>query len=99
MRTATFPPVRVEPETRAQVEAVLREGESLTQFIEDAVKREAAWRFEQRAFVARGQAALEEYKRTGGHPVDDMLEQLRRKGTAARERLSKEAPGRKGKAT
>ena len=38
MRTSTFPPIRVEPEMRAQTEAVLREGESLTQFIEDAVR-------------------------------------------------------------
>ena len=29
MRSATFPPIRVEPEVRAEVEAVLREGESL----------------------------------------------------------------------
>jgi len=40
MRTSTFPPIRVEPEMRAQTEAVLREGESLTQFIEDAVRKE-----------------------------------------------------------
>ena len=39
MRSATFPPIRVEPKVRAEVEAVLREGESLTQFIEEAVSR------------------------------------------------------------
>ena len=33
MRSTTFPAIRIEPEVRAEVEAVLREGESLTQFI------------------------------------------------------------------
>ena len=83
----------------ATMHPVLREGESLTQFIEDAVKREAAWRLEQKAFVARGKKALEEYKRTGGRPVEDMLGDLRKKGTAARERLSAEVRRRQGKAT
>ena len=44
MRSATFPPIRVEPKVRAEVEAVLREGESLIQFIEEAVVAAAAWR-------------------------------------------------------
>ena len=39
-RSATLPPIRVAPETKASVEAVLREGETLTQFIESAVRRE-----------------------------------------------------------
>ena len=44
MRSATFPAIRVEPEVRAEVEAVLHEGESLTQFIEEAVVAAAAQR-------------------------------------------------------
>ena len=40
-RSATLPPIRIAPETKASLEAVLREGESLTQFIEGAVCREA----------------------------------------------------------
>ena len=37
MRSATLPPIRVEPEVRAEVEAVLREGESLPQFSEEVI--------------------------------------------------------------
>ena len=66
MRSATFPPIRVEPEVRAEVEAVLREGESLTQFIEEAVVAAAAWRRVQSEFVARGEVAIERWKQEGG---------------------------------
>jgi hypothetical protein len=34
MCSPTFPPMRVEPEVGAEAEAVLRDGETLTQFIE-----------------------------------------------------------------
>ena len=74
MRSATFPPIRVEPEVRAEVEAVLREGESLTQFIEEAVVAAAAWRRVQSEFVVRGEAAIERWKQTGGgRPVDEVM--------------------------
>ena len=57
-RSATLPPIRVTPETKASVEAVLREGESLTQFIENAVAQEAEFRAEQNAAVARAKKAV-----------------------------------------
>ena len=77
MRSATFPPIRVEPEVRADVEAVLREGESLTQFIEEAVVAAAARRRMQTEFVARGETAIERWKRVGGgHTVDEVLADL-----------------------
>lgn len=57
-RSATLPPIRVAPETKASLEAVLREGESLTQFIEGAVCREAEFRAQQNAAVARAKTAL-----------------------------------------
>lgn len=57
-RSATLPPIRVEPQTKASLESVLRQGESLTQFIEDAVCREVEFRTEQNAAVARAKKAL-----------------------------------------
>lgn len=57
-RSATLPPIRVAPETKASLEAVLREGESLTQFIENAVCREAEFRVEQNAAIGRAKKAL-----------------------------------------
>ncbi|MEO5772225.1 MAG: YlcI/YnfO family protein [Burkholderiaceae bacterium] len=77
MRSATFPPIRVEPEVRAEVDAVLREGESLTQFIEEAVVAAAARRRVQTEFVARGEAAIERWKQVGGgHTVDEAMADL-----------------------
>jgi hypothetical protein len=77
MRSATFPPIRVEPEVRAEVEAVLREGETLTQFIEQAVVAAAAWRRVQSEFVARGEAAIERWKHEGGgQGVDEVMADL-----------------------
>lgn len=74
MRSATFPPIRVEPEVRAEVEAVLREGESLTQFIEQAVRREAEFRAGQNAAVARAKKALSAAEKGEGlMTADDFL--------------------------
>ncbi len=89
MRSATFPPIRVEPEVRAEVEAVLREGESLTQFIEEAVVAAAAWRRTQAEFVHRGEAAIERWKKEGGgHSVDEVLAGMQRRLDDARRRLA-----------
>ena len=77
MRTATFPPIRVEPGVRAEVEAVLRDGESLTQFIEEAVIAAAARRRVQTEFVARGEAAIDRWKQVGGGlTVDEVIADL-----------------------
>lgn len=88
MRCATFPPIRVEPEVRAEVEAVLREGESLTQFIEEAVVAAAAWRRAQAEFVNRGEAAIERWKREGdGRPVDEVMAGLQKRLDDAKRRV------------
>lgn len=85
MRSATFPPIRVKPEVRSEVEAVLREGETLTQFIEEAVVSAAAWRRSQAEFVARGEAAIEQWKREGGGlSVDEAMADLQGRLDAAR---------------
>jgi len=87
MRTSTFPPIRVEPEMRAQTEAVLREGESLTQFIEDAVRKEVEWRAAQGAFVARAQAALKEHEERGGPTLADVQVRMQQRATKSAERI------------
>ena len=89
MRSATFPPIRVEPEVRAAVESVLREGESLTQFIEEAVVAAAARRRIQTDFVDRGQAAIERWKRVGGgHTADEVLADLDRRLSDAKQQAA-----------
>lgn len=92
MRSATFPPIRVEPEVRAEVEAVLREGESLTQFIEEAVVAAAAWRRVQSEFVTRGEAAIERWKQEGGgHTVDEVMVDLQARLDDAKQRAAQRA--------
>lgn len=92
VRSATFPPIRVEPKVRAEVEAVLREGESLTQFIEEAVVAAAAWRRVQAEFVTRGEAAIARWKREGGgHTVDAVIDGLQTRLDAAKRRAAKRA--------
>ena len=44
MKTATIPSVRVEPEFRAEVEAVLGEGKTLSEFVDADVVFEALQR-------------------------------------------------------
>jgi hypothetical protein len=55
MRTATLPAVRVSPDTRSLIESVLREGESLSTFIEETVRNQAQWRKEDQAFYSEAQ--------------------------------------------
>lgn len=89
MRSATFPPIRVKPEVRAEVEAVLREGESLTQFIEEAVVAAAAWRRVQSEFVTRGEAAIERWKQEGGgRAVDEVMADLQARLDEAKHRAA-----------
>ncbi len=57
MRSATFPSVRTTPEIREFVESVLRPGESLSTFIEEAVHERARWRKEDETFQARAMQA------------------------------------------
>ena len=65
MKTATLPSLRVDPELRAAAESVLKEGESLSAFVENSVKAQVHFRKTQAEFIARGLASREEAKRTG----------------------------------
>ena len=65
MKTATIPSLRVEPALRRAAEEVLRDGESLSGFIEYAVLAQIQQRQEQAAFIARGLASRDQAKATG----------------------------------
>lgn len=91
-RSATLPPIRVAPETKASVEAVLREGESMTQFIEGAVRREAQFRAEQNAAAARALTALRlADKGEGLMTADEFLAGMERRAKAAQQRIREAA--------
>jgi len=65
MKTASIPGVRVLPELREAADRVLRDGETLSGFVEASVREQVYVRESQAAFIARGLAAREEAERTG----------------------------------
>lgn len=65
MKTATLPSVRVTPALRDAAETVLNEGETLSSFLETALRESIHKRQVQKEFIARGLAAGEEARRTG----------------------------------
>ena len=87
MKTATIPSLRVTPELRAAAESVLRDGESLSSLVEDALRQQVERRRTQQAFIARGLAARDEARSTGDYAskdevlasLDTILEQSRRR--------------------
>ncbi|GAA0761209.1 hypothetical protein LRH25_27315 [Ideonella azotifigens] len=87
-RSATLPPIRIAPEAKASLEAVLREGESMTQFIENAVCREVEFRAEQNAAVARAKKALRSAdKGEGLVTAEDFLAGMTQRAKAAQQRI------------
>ena len=90
MKTATIPSVRVEPEFRAEVESVLGEGETLSEFVEASVRANVERRRIRAEFIARGLRSRDEARRTGQYvDVDVAVAGLQRKLDAALVRLSK----------
>jgi hypothetical protein len=90
MKSAVIPQIRVEPELRSELESVLRQGETLTEFVEASVRNAIAFRRVQIAFHERAQAASEAYHRTGvSVPVEDVLERLQAKLDARRQKLGR----------
>ena len=86
MKTATLPPIRVAPDLRLELEGVLEQGETLSQFVENAVRATVAKRKNQAEFVRRGMAAIEETERnSSGVPADVVLAKLEAKLAAAKQ--------------
>ncbi len=85
MKTATLPPIRVAPDFRLELEGVLEQGESLSQFVENAVRTTVAKRKNQAEFIRRGLAAIEATQRDGGGiPAQTVIATLEAKLAAAR---------------
>lgn len=88
MKTATIPSVRVEPELRSEVEALLDEGETLSEFVETSVRETVRRRRDQAEFIARGLKSLEVAKRTGDYvDADVVLKRLEGRLSAAKKRV------------
>lgn len=77
MKSATLPSLRVNDELRSAAESVLRDGETISGFVLDAVRLNISRREAQREFITRGLAARDDAKRTGQYvSAADMLKRL-----------------------
>jgi hypothetical protein len=89
MKAAVIPKICVEPELRAERDAVLKRGETLTEFVEVTVRNAIAFRRMQTELHVLAQAASEAYHRTGAsRPVDAVLDKLQAKLDTKRQKLS-----------
>lgn len=88
MKTATLPPLRVEPELRKSALRVLHPGETLSAFVEEAVQLSIERRQSQAEFLARGIASGEKARETGKYvSASNVLKKLeKRLATARREK-------------
>ena len=78
MKSATIPPLRVTPDLRNEAESVLREGESLSRFVEDSLRRHIEQRRFRNEFIARGLAARESAKSSGEYvSKEEVMDSLR----------------------
>ena len=73
MKTASFPSLRVEPELREVAERSLQEGETISGFVEQAIRESIERRGHQREFVARGLASRDNAKRIGNYVAADAV--------------------------
>jgi hypothetical protein len=89
VKTVFLPQVPVEPKLRADLESVLRDGESVSDFVIGAVRREVEFRLLHADFYARGDVTLQDYRRTGeSYPINDVLNDLRAMTEARRKQLA-----------
>lgn len=88
MKDAVIPQVRVESELRARLDAVLRPGETLTEFVEVAVRNAVEYRRVQTDFASRCNESLAEYERTGvSIPAAQVIAKLESKLAKRRKQL------------
>jgi hypothetical protein len=90
MKTATIPSVRLEPELRAEVESMLGEGETLSEFVEASIREKVKRRRVHEDFIACGLRSRDRAGQTGDY-VDAgvVLANLKRKLHAVRQQVAK----------
>lgn len=73
MKTATFPSLRVNPQLRQAAENILQEGESLSAFVEESIRKNIERRQLQGEFIARGLRSRDEARQTGKYVSSDVV--------------------------
>jgi predicted transcriptional regulator len=77
MKTSTIPSIRVKPELRQAAEKVLKNGETLSSFIEQSLQANIEKRQAQEAFLKRGLVARDEAQQSGQYfPADEVMAEL-----------------------
>lgn len=85
MKTTTPPSAPVGPDLRAEVESVLNEGETLSQFVQASVRASVERRRIQSEFIARGLRSRDSARRSNDYvTADEVLAALQRKLDGAR---------------
>jgi predicted transcriptional regulator len=73
MKTATIPSLRVAPELRLSAQNVLREGETLSSFVEQAIRSTVEYRQAEQEFINRGLASRDSAKHSGRYISADAV--------------------------
>ena len=90
VKTASLPAVRIAPALRERAQTQLRADETLSAFIEEAVRLNVIRREAEREFLERGMASLARSRETGVyHSAAKVLGELRGGLAAARKRRAK----------
>ena len=77
MKTSALPSLRVEPALREKVEEVLRDGETLSSFMETAVRETIRLREAEARFLAQGLEARDEARELDTYfSAADVIEEL-----------------------
>ena len=78
MKTATIPPLRVDPELRNLAQKSLKEGETLSRFVIESLKAGIKNRQLKQEFVSRGLASRLDAKANDEYyDADDVLDELK----------------------
>jgi predicted transcriptional regulator len=77
MKTASLPSLRVDPELRQDAESVLHQGETLSSFMEQALRASIQSRKSRQEFIARGLASRDEARKTCEYfAADEVLSEM-----------------------
>ena len=90
MKTATIPSLRVDPALREAAESVLDQGETLSAFVEAALRNGIDQRRAQREFIARGLASYAAANQRGEFiPAPDVIRKLEQRLSTAKAKARK----------
>ena len=89
MKSATLPAVRIAPELKHELQAVLGDTETLSAFVEKAVRDAVNFRRTQMEFLARGEQAWQQYQQHGqSRPADAAFDDIQQRIDARRNALN-----------